>query len=92
MPHYLAELLAPDRTVGFWDALAAQPTSQLRRLCPPPYRSAAEIAPSCSTAQAVRQLYTGTPLDSDFEPRKRKYSRRTFEQVRADALRGAGHA
>ena len=91
-PASLATFLRPDRTVSFWDQMAAQPRARTVRICPPPYRSASEIAPSCSTSQAVRQLDTGTPIDGDVEPRKRKYSRRTFEQVRADALRGAGHA
>jgi len=64
-PSCLAPFLAPDRTVSFWDQLAAQPRARTVRICPPPYRSASEIAPSCSTSQAVRQLDTGTPLNSD---------------------------
>lgn len=92
-PHCLRQFLAPDRTVSFWDQLAAQPRAlRVKRLCPGPVRSLLDLGiSSCSTAQAVRQLYTGTPIDSDFEPRKRQYSRRTFAQVRADAPREAGH-
>ncbi len=43
-----------------------------------------------SVRQAVDQLDTGRPVPKD-EPRK-KYSRPTFAQVRAKALKEAGHA
>ena len=80
-PASLAHFLRPDRTVSFWDQLAAQPRAlSVKRLSPGPVRSLLDLRiSSCSTRQAVRQLDTGAPLGDG-------------ALLRGPHKRGGGHA